>query len=130
MTSPRPSIWTRGRLRAVEVVEALVDAVADELLQLGLEPVLERVAHAPISRITLPAWPSLMTWMASAMRLEREAVGDDGAGVELAGAEEAPHLVPGLVHLAAGDAVEGESLEDHVAGEVHLGRPARACPAG
>ena len=73
----------------------------------------------------MPAWPSLMTWMASAMRFERKAVGDHGAGVELAGAEEAAHLVPGLVHLAAGDAVERESLEDHVAGEVHLGGAAR-----
>ena len=72
----------------------------------------------------MPAWPSLMTWIASAMRLERKAVGDDRARVELAGAEEAPHLVPGLVHLAAGDAVEREPLEDHVAGEVHLGRAA------
>ena len=42
MTSPRPSIRTRGRLRAVEVVEALVDAVAHELLELALEPLLER----------------------------------------------------------------------------------------
>ena len=54
-------------LRAVEIVEALVHPVADELLELLLEPLLERVAHAPTSRITLPAWPSLMTWMASAM---------------------------------------------------------------
>ena len=54
-------------LRAIEEVEALVDAVADELLQLALEPVIEGVAHAATSRITLPAWPSLITWMASAM---------------------------------------------------------------
>src|SRR5262249_22176276 len=50
-----------GRLGAIEVVEALVDPVPDELLQVGLEPVLESVAHAPTSRITLPAWPSLIT---------------------------------------------------------------------
>ena len=58
-------------------------------------------------------------------RLEREAVGDDRPGIELTAAKEAAHLVPGLVHLAAGDAVEGEALEDHVAREVHLGGPAR-----
>ena len=29
--------------------------------------------------------------------------------------------MPGLVHLAAGDAVEGKALEDHVAREIHFG---------
>ena len=42
MTSPRPSIRDPRGLRAVEEVEPLVDPVADELLELALEPVLER----------------------------------------------------------------------------------------
>ena len=52
-------------------------------------------------------------------------MGDDGAGVELAGAGSAGASGPGLVHLPAGDAVEGEALEDDVPGEVDLGGPAR-----
>ena len=56
-----------GRLRAFEIVETFVGAVLDELLQLGLDSLFQRVGHEPISRITLPAWPSLITWMASLM---------------------------------------------------------------
>src|SRR5689334_9139886 len=56
-----------GGLRAVQVVQPLVHAVTNELLQLGLEPTVERGAHAATSKITLPAWPSFMTWMASAI---------------------------------------------------------------
>ena len=48
-------------------------------------------------------------------------MGDDRPGVELAGAEEPTHLVPGLVHLAAGHAIEREALEDHIARKVDLG---------
>jgi len=57
-----------GRLGAFQEVKPLIGAVADELLQLGSDPVLQRIAHGHTSRITLPAWPSLMTWIASAMR--------------------------------------------------------------
>ena len=45
MTSPCSSIRTRGALGAVEELEPLVHAVADESLELALDPILER-AHA------------------------------------------------------------------------------------
>ena len=42
MTSPCSSIRTRARLRAVEELEPLVHAVADESFELALDPILER----------------------------------------------------------------------------------------
>ena len=124
MTSPRPSIFDARPLRAVEVVEPLVDAVPAELLELGLEPAVERAVmrHLQDHLAGLPVLDDL-----DRVRdpLEREAVGDDRPRVELAGPEEPPHLVPGLVHPPAGDAVEREALEDHVAREVHFGGAAR-----
>src|SRR5687767_11490729 len=46
--------------------------------------------------------------------VDLEPVGDDRADIETA-LEHARHLVPGLVHLAAVDALEMEPLEDHLA---------------
>src|SRR5678816_944696 len=48
-------------LGAGEVVELLVHAIGPELVQFGRDALIEACAHAPISRITLPAWPSLIT---------------------------------------------------------------------
>src|SRR5690606_14571268 len=45
--------------------------------------------------------------------LHREAVGDHGRHVE-ARLEQGDHLVPGLEHLAAVDALDRQALEDHV----------------
>src|SRR5206468_10503085 len=53
--------------------------------------------------------------------LEREAMSDYRPGIHLAGPEQATHLLPGLIHLPPGDAVEREPLEDDVPGEVDLG---------
>src|SRR3954468_15393989 len=50
-----------GALGTLQEVEPLVGAFTDELLELGLDPLLQRVRHSLTSRITLPAWPSLMT---------------------------------------------------------------------
>ena len=62
-----------------------------------------------------------MTWMACSICLERESVGNDRPGIELTAAQESAHLVPGLVHLPAGDTIEGQAFEDHVAREIHFG---------
>src|SRR5687767_4559956 len=51
---------------------------------------------------------------------EREAVRDHRRRVELAGAEKPRHLVPGVVHASADDAVDRDALEDHFGREVHL----------
>ena len=85
-----------GRLRAVEIVEPLVDAVVDELLQLGLDPLFERVGHAADLQDHLARLAVLDDLDGVADALQRKAMGDDRPGVELAGAKEAPHLVPGL----------------------------------
>jgi hypothetical protein len=50
-----------GALRTVEKVEPLVGAVSYELFQLRRYPLLQGVGHWPTSRITFPAWPSLIT---------------------------------------------------------------------
>src|SRR5689334_17147701 len=50
-------------------------------------------------------------------------MGDDRPGFELTGPKEPSHLMPGLIHLPAGHTIEGETLEDDVAGKVHLRRP-------
>ena len=42
---------------------------------------------------------------------DREAVGDDGAGIET-GTDHGAHLIPGLKQLAAIDAFEDEAFED------------------
>src|SRR5690606_31466813 len=55
------------RLGRIEVVEVLVHPVAAERLDLLAQPGLEGI-HDCTSRITLPAEPSLMTAIASAIR--------------------------------------------------------------
>ena len=42
-------------LGTIEKIEPLVRPVLDELLQLGLDATLQRIAHGPTSRITFPA---------------------------------------------------------------------------
>ncbi len=64
MTSPLPFHLYPGGLRAVEIVEGLVDLVLAELLQALSKPRFERGRHDAISRMTLPALPSLITAMA------------------------------------------------------------------
>src|SRR5215210_5519168 len=57
-----PSFHSHPRpLRPIQEIQAFIGAVADEILQLRGDALLEGVAHAHTSRITLPAWPSLMT---------------------------------------------------------------------
>src|SRR5439155_24909113 len=48
----------------------------------------------------------------------RDAVGDHGMKIELAGFEERGHLIPGLVHAAAVDALNRDAFEDDVFGEI------------
>src|SRR5271157_3442651 len=48
----------------------------------------------------------------------RDAVGDYGVKIEASALEQGGHLVPGLVHAAAVDALNGEAFEDDVFGEV------------
>jgi hypothetical protein len=55
MTSPRPSMVTRGGLRAVQVIEPFVDPIPDEALEGLLQAPLQCVTHRATSRITLPA---------------------------------------------------------------------------
>src|SRR5439155_880521 len=50
---------------------------------------------------------------------EGELVRDDGARVEESRRQVAAHVVPRLVHFPADDAVDGDALEDDLAGEVH-----------
>ena len=54
-------------LGAVEVVQSLVHTVPAEAVQFASNPLVEDIGHDAISRITFPASPSLMTWMASAI---------------------------------------------------------------
>ena len=56
--------------------------------------------------------------------LQRETVGYNRGRIELAGPNEPPHLLPGIVHPSAGYTVYGEPFEDHVPGEIDLGRAA------
>src|SRR5580704_1838856 len=51
-----------------------------------------------------------------------DAVGNYRVQVELAGLEQGGHLVPGLVHAAAVDALDGEAFENDVFGEVERDR--------
>src|SRR5687768_10585592 len=53
---------------------------------------------------------------------EGKAVGDHRRGVELTGAEEAGHLVPGVVHATPDDTINGDALEDHLGREAHFHR--------
>jgi DNA-binding CsgD family transcriptional regulator len=48
----------------------------------------------------------------------RDAVGDDRMQVELAVFEQSRHLIPGLVHAAAINALDGDALEDNVLGKI------------
>src|SRR3954463_3708302 len=52
--------------------------------------------------------------------LERKAVRDHRRRIELSASQEARHLMPRVVHAAADNAVDGDSLEDHFGGEVHV----------
>src|SRR2546430_3764557 len=52
--------------------------------------------------------------------LQRHTIGDYRRQVEFAGPEQRLHLVPGLVHQAAIDALHDSALKDQVFGEVHL----------
>ncbi len=51
-----------------------------------------------------------------------DAIGDHGMKVELAMLEQRGHLIPGLVHAAAVDALHGDALKDDVFGEVERNR--------
>src|ERR1039457_864469 len=48
------------------------------------------------------------------------AIGDDGMQVELVGLEQRGHLIPGLVHAAAVDALHGRAFEDDFFREVEF----------
>src|SRR5271154_5830734 len=50
--------------------------------------------------------------------LHRNAVGDHGMQVELAGLEQCGHLIPRLIHAASVDALHRDALENNVFGEV------------
>ena len=50
---------------------------------------------------------------------------DHGSWIELPAQEKSAHLVPGLVHLAADDAVHGDPLEDDLIGEIDRDFPVR-----
>src|SRR5687767_10906086 len=52
--------------------------------------------------------------------LEGKTVRDHRGWIELAGAKEARHLMPGVVHAAADHTVDRDTLEDHLGREVHL----------
>jgi hypothetical protein len=47
-----------------------------------------------------------------------DAVGDDGMKIQLAAFEQRRHLIPGLIHAASVDALDGDAFEDDVFGEV------------
>src|ERR1700693_5455319 len=51
---------------------------------------------------------------------EWESMSDHGCRIELSGAEKARHLVPRLVHSAADDAVDGQTLEDHLGRQIEI----------
>src|SRR5208283_6216573 len=52
--------------------------------------------------------------------LHRNAVGDHWTEVELVGLKQRGHLIPGLVHAAAVDALHGCAFEDHFFCEVEF----------
>src|SRR5262249_50268925 len=54
-------------LRSLEEVEPLVHALSAKPGQLPMEPLVERILHRAISRMTLPACPFLITAIASAI---------------------------------------------------------------
>ena len=79
-------------------------------------------------RTTLPDWPGAHDLEALLELGVGEAVRDDRRDVQ-PGLEHHRHLVPGLVHLAAVDALDREHVEDHrvpVDGQSSLGMPSMA----
>src|SRR5690349_16924459 len=52
--------------------------------------------------------------------LHGDPIGDDRVQVELSGLEKRSHLVPGLVHAAAIDALHGGAFENDVVGQINF----------
>src|SRR2546423_380616 len=51
---------------------------------------------------------------------EWESMSDDWRRIEFSGTEKARHLMPRLVHAAADDTVDGQTLEDHFGCQVEI----------
>src|SRR5437899_9586671 len=72
----------------------------------------------------------LQTLHALAEILQRHTIGDYRREVKLAGLEQRLHLVPGLIHQAAVDALHDCAFKDQVFGDVHLDRNRRDTKQG
>src|SRR6266478_4016319 len=70
----------------------------------------------------LSGFPSLHTRNGLRKIFHRDAVGDDRMQVELAALEQRGHLIPGLIHAASVDALDGDAFEDDVVREVQWNR--------
>ncbi len=63
--------------------------------------------------MTLPQLPERMASKRSSKSAVSESMRNDGPDIQ-AGLQQDGHLVPGLVHLAAVDALNGEHVENHL----------------